>query len=181
MSLAFSFRHWWNRADSRAHQVTPQQEEPVGPEAQFRMGLKFAEGEGVVQDYAQAADWYAQAAQQNHSLAQFSLAALYGQGLGVVRDEAQSLKWLTRAANLGNAAAQYRLGVVQHLGCRGGRAGVTPETRIEALKWVQLSAAQDYRGAQSAYEFVALAMTREEVAESARRATGFVPGQKHAD
>jgi hypothetical protein len=84
--------------------------------------------------------------------------------------------WLTRASNLGNAAAQYRLGVQQHLACRAGRAESAVEGRIEALKWVRLSAARGYRGAESACEFVALGMTREEVAEGGRRAAAFVAG-----
>jgi hypothetical protein len=79
------------------------------------MGLRFAAGQGVAQDYAQAVRWYAQAAEHNHSLAQLNLAMLYGQGLGVVRHEAKSRLWAARAAKLGNATAQYNLGVQQHL------------------------------------------------------------------
>jgi TPR repeat protein len=128
----------------------------------------------VAQDYKQAAQWYAQAAEQNHSLAQLSLATLYGQGRGVARDQAKSLMWLAKAANLGNAAAQYRLGVQQHLLCREDSSGTAAEGRIEALKWVRLSAAQGCPGAEGACEFVALAMTREEVAEGGRRVAAFV-------
>jgi hypothetical protein len=84
--------------------------------------------------------------------------------------------WLTKAANSGNAAAQYRLGVQQHLAGRTSQASPAVERRIEALKWVRLSASQGCRGALGACEFVALGMTREEVAESARRAAAFVPG-----
>jgi len=42
---------------------------------------------------------------------------------------------------------------------------------------VRLSAAQGHRDARSACEFVALGMTREEVAESVKRAAGFVAGK----
>jgi hypothetical protein len=45
---------------------------------------------------------------------------------------------------------------------------------MEALKWLRLSAAQGYRGAESACEFVTLAMTRDQVSEGGRRATAFV-------
>jgi TPR repeat protein len=108
-------------------------------------------------------------------LAQLNLAALYQRGQGVTRDEAKALAWLTKAANLGNAAAQYRLGVQEHLACRTAVAASAVEGRIEALKWVRLSSAQGYRAAESACEFVALAMTREEVAEGGRRAAAFLP------
>jgi hypothetical protein len=154
----------------------PPRHNPLGAEEQYLRAVEFAGGQGASQDYAQAAHWFARAAEQNHTQAQLNLATLYGQGLGVIRDQAKSLLWLTRAAKLGNAAAQYRLGVRQHLACRVGRTTAAPETRIEALKWVRLSAAQGYHGAESACQFVALGMTLEEVAEGRRRATASVAG-----
>jgi len=175
MALAF-LRRWFNRTGTHIGEVTPHGEDPIGGEEQFQMGLKFADGVGVDRDYAQAAHWYAQAAEQNHGLAQLKLAMLYGHGQGVARDEQKCLLWLTRSANLGDAVAQYRLGVQQHLACREDQSPAASETRIEALKWVQLSAAQGCRGAASACEFVSLDMTREEVAEGGRRAAAFIAG-----
>ncbi len=175
--MAFSFFHrWFSRADTCALEVRPNECGPDGAEAQFLRGLKFASGQGGARDLAQAAHYYAQAAEQNHSLAQLNLATLYGQGQGVARDQAKSRMWLTKAAKMGNAAAQYRLGVQQHLVCRGGSSGAAAEGRIEALKWVRLSAGQGCPGAEGACEFVALGMTRQEVAEGARRAAAFVAG-----
>jgi TPR repeat protein len=173
-------RRWFTPADARNLEITQPPEDLTEVETQFLKGLKFASGEGIAQDYAQAADWYGRAAEQNHGLAQFNLAMMYGQGQGVPRDEVKSLMWMTRAAKLGDAAAQYKLGVHQHLVCREGQPAAAAEGRIEALKWVQLSAAQGYRGAKGACEFVALDMTREEVVEGGRRASAFV-AQKSAD
>ena len=172
--MALFFRQWFTRPTTLNDQLTTTETKATGAEAQFLKGLAFEGGKGVLQDYAQAAHWYAQAAEQNHNLAQLNLAMLYGQGQGVERNEAKSLMWLTRAAQLGNAAAQYRLGVHKHLACRKGLVGAVTESRIEALKWVRLSAVQGYRPAESACEFVALGMTREEVAESALRVSGFI-------
>ena len=171
-----SLRRWFSRADRPREEVTSNSPGPPGAEAQFVSGLKFATGEGVSQDYTQAAQCYSQAAEQDHSLAQLHLAMLYWQGQGVARDEAKSLMWMTKAAKLGNAEAQYRLGVRQHLLSRRASNGTAAEGRIEALKWVRLSAGQSFRGAESACEFVALGMTRDEVAEAVRRATAFVVG-----
>lgn len=139
-------------------------------------GLNFASGQGGAQNYVQAAQCYTEAAEQGHSRAQLNLATLYEHGQGVARDQGKALTWLTKAASLGNADAQYRLGVQQHLACRTGGPGLAVEGRIEALKWVRLSASQGCHGAVDACEFVALGMTREEVAESERRAAAFVPG-----
>src|SRR5262249_44619086 len=109
-----SLRRWFSAANRPSADVTSNLPGPTGAQAQFLSGLKFASGEGVAQDYTQAAQCYSQAAEQEHSLAQLHLAMLYEQGQGVARDEAKSLMWLTKAAKLGNAAAQYRLGVQQH-------------------------------------------------------------------
>jgi TPR repeat protein len=177
--MALSFLHqWFGRLDGSAKQTVQTQADPSEAEAQFLRGVKFATGQGVVQDYAQAARWYGQAAEQNHGLAQFNLAMMYGQGQGMARDEAKSSMWMRRSAELGDAGAQYTLGVHQHLACRCGQKGAESEGRIEALKWVRLSAAQGYRGAESACEFVALGMTREEVAEGGRRVAVFVADKK---
>ena len=171
-----SLRRWANRSATPSAETAPNLLPPGAGEAQFLRGLNFASGQGVAQDYAQAAQCYTEAAEQGHSLAQLNLVALYEHGQGVMRDEAKALMWLTKAASLGNAAAQYRLGVQQHLACRTGQAESAVEGRIEALKWVRLSANQGNQGAESACGFVALSMTREEVAESARRIAAFVPG-----
>lgn len=175
--MSFSFlRRWGNRSVGPSAELASNPSTPAGAEEQFLRGLHFASGQGVAQDFVQAAQCYAQAAEQGHSRAQLNLATLYEHGQGVTRDAAAARTWLTKAANLGNAAAQHRLGVQQHLACRTGHAGPAVERRIEALKWVRLSAAQSYRDAESACEFVALNMTREEVAESGRRVAAFVPG-----
>jgi hypothetical protein len=171
-----SLRQWFNRPTTSSAEIAPSPAAAAGAEALFLRGLSFAGGQGIAQDYVQAAECYTEAAEQDHSLAQLNLATLYQRGQGVTRDEAKALMWLTKAANLGNAAAQYRLGVHEHLACRTRRAGSAVDGRIEALKWVRLSAAQGYRGAENACEFVALDMTREEVAEGGRRVAAFVAG-----
>ncbi|HWX21428.1 MAG TPA: tetratricopeptide repeat protein [Candidatus Binatia bacterium] len=169
--------HWFSRRN--APETVENQPRPSEAEAEFMNGVKFATGHGGVQDYAQAARWYGQAAERGHGLAQFNLAMMYGLGQGVLRDEAKSLMWMTRSAELGDAGAQYTLGVRRHLACRSGPRGMVSEGRIEALKWVRLSAAQGYRGAEGACEFVALGMSWEEVDEGGRRAAAFVAGKQH--
>ena len=179
MSLA-SLRRWVTRSTTSSAAIADNPSLPGAAEALFVEGLSFANGQGVTRDYALAAACYTEAAEQGHSVAQLNLAALYERGQGVARDEGRARMWLIKAANLGNAAAQYRLGVHEHLACRTGRPGSIAEGRIEALKWVGLSAAQGYRGAQNACEFISLGMTREEVAEGWRRAAAFLPPTQHA-
>jgi TPR repeat protein len=145
-------------------------------EAQFNLGVKFA-GEGAEQDYAQAAHWYLKAADQSHSLAQFNLGIMYATGQGVPRDESKSMGWMQKAADLGDAGAQYQIGMKLHRASLDGRPETAPESRIQAYKWLQLAAAQGYRGSEAAWAFVALSMTREDVADGGRRIAAFVPAR----
>jgi len=155
---------------------------PVGPDAdcvdaegQFNRGLRCATGMGGgVLDYAQAADWYRKAAEQDHGLAQFNLAIMYSRGQGVVRDDAQSAVWFDRAARLGDAGAQFHLGRSCQRASMDGLPADAPEARIEAYKWYQLSAAQGYKDSQDAYATLTFKMTSADVAEANERIASFV-------
>jgi len=94
--------------------------------AQFNLGAAYYNGDGVPQDYAQAAAWYRKAAEQGNSEAQYYLGVAYDTGQGVQQDDAQSAVWFRMAADQGNVQAQYNLGVMYHLNYAQGRLG-TPE------------------------------------------------------
>src|SRR5262249_31909004 len=124
-------------------------------EAQFGMGLRLIIGdEGP--DYAQAAQWYSKAANQNHPLAQFNLGIMYARGKGRARDPARSLLWLGRAARLGDAGAQFELGMRRNRNSMDESSVPACETRIEAYKWLLLAAGQGYGAAANGCEFVAM-------------------------
>ena len=59
--------------------------------AQYNLGLKFAKGEGVPQDFAVAMSWYRKAADQGNASAQNSLGVMYAKGQGVPRDNAAAV------------------------------------------------------------------------------------------
>jgi S1-C subfamily serine protease len=73
-------------------------------------------GTGVKQDYAEAAKWYRQSAEQGVAFAQWNLGAIYCNGQGVQKDYAEAAKWYRKAAEQGNAEAQFRLGAMYALG-----------------------------------------------------------------
>jgi hypothetical protein len=170
------FRRWFGRPQAPAAETAEARAGHGDAEAQFNLGVKFA-GEGATQDYAQAAQWYLKAADQRHSLAQFNLAIMYAAGQGVPRDEAKSRVWMQKAAEQGDAGAQYNIGMKHHRASLDGLPEAAPESRIQAYKWLQLAAAQGYRGSEAAWAFVALTMTREDVADGTRRIAAFVPAQ----
>jgi TPR repeat protein len=62
--------------------------------SQYMLGYLYDAGQGVPQDYVQAAQWYLKAANQGNSDAQFNLAVDYHNGQGVARDDVQAYKWL---------------------------------------------------------------------------------------
>ncbi len=173
------FRRMFSRSEKPAAETPETTETRAGhgdAEAQFSLGLRFA-GEGAAQDYAQAAVWYQKAADQSHPLAQFNLGIMYAAGQGMPRDEVKSMGWMQSAADLGDAGAQHHLGMKLHRASFEGLPENASESRILAYKWLQLAAAQGYRSSEAAWAFVALNMTREDVADGGRRIAAFVPAQ----
>jgi TPR repeat protein len=168
------FRRWFSRSAEPARASVEVQAAGGDANAQFSLGLKFANGKGPALDYAQATQWYRKAAEQGHALAQFNLGVMYAEGQGMPSDKAQSALWFDRAAHLGDPAAQYRLGITHHRASLDRFPANASESRIEAYKWLQLSDDQGYRDSDMARGLVILQMTKEEVADGNRRVAGFV-------
>ena len=77
--------------------------------AQFNLGLCYDNGEGVDQNYAEAAKWYRKAAEQGVALAQYNLGQCYYNGIGVTQNYAEAVKWYRKAAEQGHAMANRAL------------------------------------------------------------------------
>lgn len=112
-------------------------------EAQFKLGICYANGTGVPEDLAQAVDWFRKAADQGHALAQFNLAKCYAYGNGVPKDVAQAVVWLRKAADQGNVDAQTDLGLLYsdcesiYADCEG-----VPKDIPQAIIWFRKAADQ---------------------------------------
>ncbi|QPF91433.1 SEL1-like repeat protein [Bradyrhizobium commune] len=87
--------------------------------AAYEIGVRFAEGKGVVSNYDEAAKWYDRAAQAGVVPATFRLGTLYEKGLGVKKDADIARRYYTQAAERGNAKAMHNLAVLDADG--GGR------------------------------------------------------------
>lgn len=59
----------------------------------------YVNGSGVPTDYAEAARWYLQAAEQGDAVAQSSLRVMYVLGWGVPQDYVQAHMWFNLAAS----------------------------------------------------------------------------------
>ena len=74
----------------------------AGPDAQFALGQRYALGEGVAQQPAEARRWYRRAADEGHAGAQLALAESYaGKGQGSVADPEEAVRWYRAAAEAG--------------------------------------------------------------------------------
>ena len=102
--------------------------------AQAALGLRYSQGHGVAQDYAEALKWYRRAAAKGNASAQYNLGVLYLTGQGVARDEVQAYKWLDRAAATYPANAE-REAAVQTRDSVAAR--MTPAQIAEAQKLAQ--------------------------------------------
>lgn len=85
-------------------------------DAQFNLGLMYANGEGVSQDMEQAAELFKKAAEQGHVDAQNNLGAMYFTGEGVARDEKKAIEWFEKAAAQGNQEARDNLDAIKAFG-----------------------------------------------------------------
>jgi TPR repeat protein len=168
--------------------------------AQRAFGEVYARGQGVKQDYAQAAKWYRQAAEQGNPKAQAALGELYEAGQGVSQDNAEAARWYRRAAEQGYAASQYSLAVMYvmgtgvpqnaaeavkwyrqaadqgnplaeyNLGMRYYEGNGVAADPVEAYKWLSLAAAQGISDAEKTRTELQKKMSREQIKEGRRRA-----------
>ena len=66
--------------------------------AQFKMALRYDNGQGVLQNYSKAVEWLRKAAEQDFVKAQYNLGSMYYSGQGVPQDNARAAKWFLQAA-----------------------------------------------------------------------------------
>ena len=99
--------------------------------AEFLIGVKYTEGDGVPADLAKAAAWYQKAADKGLAPAQYRLASLYEKGRGVEKDLPKAKAWYSQSAEAGNAKAMHNLAVLY---AEGG--GGQPDY-ASAAKWFE--------------------------------------------
>ncbi len=111
--------------------------------AQFLLGYLYEHGQGVPNDYGQAAENYRAAARQGHPAAENNLGGLYQYGRGVPKDMSLAFECYRAAALHGNPAGQYNLGSFYYLGT------ATPRNLTDAVEWFRASANQGFAVAEA--------------------------------
>lgn len=117
-------------ADPETMQHLAEQGDPV---AQFEVGARYATGEDVPQDYAQALAWFSKAAEQGNVPAQATLGAYYWAGRGVPQDLSKAYYWAILAEAGGDESSKYRVAL---LASRLSRTELLEEQK-QAEEWIK--------------------------------------------
>ena len=117
--------------------------------AQNNIGVMYANGRGVDQDYDEAINWFRQAAQQGNTTAHNNLCLVYihrgwryANGRGVDQDDTQAFNWFRQAVLQGDAEAQNIVGWMYTQG-RG-----VDQDYVQAFAWFSKAAEQGHAEAQ---------------------------------
>jgi len=116
--------------------------------AEYEIGERYAEGRGVAQNLAEAAEWFERAAKHGLAPAQFRLGGLYEKGLGVQKNLETARRLYSAAGEAGNAKALHNLAVLYAEGIDGKPDYLT------AAKWFRKAA--DYGVTDSQYNLAVL-------------------------
>jgi len=141
-------------------------------DAQYHLGLLYANGQGVPKDDVQAWQWYEKAAVQGHAEAQANLGILYDYGRGVQQDFKVAVYWLRLSAKQGNDSAQRRLGFMYERG-----AGVQQDY-VQAYMWYNLGTANGAKPGDLRRDALAKRMTPEQIAEALQLVREWRPIKK---
>jgi hypothetical protein len=102
--------------------------------AQYDLGVIYAKGDGVAQDYARAVSWFREAAISGNVAAQYNLAIAYAQGHGTPQDMVAAARWYRRAAEQGVVAAMVNFAIL----CESGQG--TDKSPEVAYAWYHAAA-----------------------------------------
>lgn len=81
-------------------------------EAMYNIANMYYLGQGVLQDFNVAYDWYERAADEGDALSMYNISLLYERGEGVDRDSEDAFEWCEKAAEVGLPLAMYKLGLM---------------------------------------------------------------------
>jgi len=109
-------------------------------EAQFDLGVLYAQGLGVRRDLTEAAFWYRRAAEQGNAEAEFALGQMYSRGWGVPRDEADAIRWLQMANSVESDGPPTDWANVEGYGM--------PQDNQQAAYWYQRAAQKGHPEAE---------------------------------
>jgi hypothetical protein len=102
--------------------------------AMVDLGMNYAYGRGVPQDYPKAVNWLLKASDAGDAAGMNNMGVMYANGFGVPRDYQQAAAWYRKAAEAGYVRAMANLGSMYEHG-----NGV-PRDSQQALDWYRKAA-----------------------------------------
>jgi len=102
--------------------------------AQFTLAARYAAGDGVAQDWAEAFKWFSLAAAAGMPTAQHNLAVMYERSRGTDQNLDEAAKWYAKAAEQGYPPSQYNLAVAY------ARGWGLPVDTLKAVEWFERAA-----------------------------------------
>ena len=106
-------------------------------EAQFNLGILYAEGQGVAADKKEGLRWWRKAAELGNVDSQIYLGAMYYDGLDLAKDYPRSYMWFNIAADSGHHQAASLRRVVADV--------MTSAQKTEARRLVQACRAKKFK------------------------------------
>ncbi|MBT3884017.1 MAG: sel1 repeat family protein [Rhodospirillaceae bacterium] len=107
-------------------------------EAQFNLGILYAEGQGVAADKNEGIRWWRRAAELGNVDSQIYLGAMYYDGLDLAKDYPRSYMWFKIAADSGDQQASNLRRVVADF--------MTSAQKTKARRLVQECRAKNFKG-----------------------------------
>jgi TPR repeat protein len=126
-------------------------------DAQYLLGVMYANGQGVMTDFQKAAYWFLESARQGDVGAQFFLGTLLREGKGMDRDLFKAGEWFQKAAEQGYPDAQFQIGKMYASG--NGK----PKDFIKAYCWMKLAGNNGIQLAQEKSKRIANFLSKEEL------------------
>ena len=134
--------------------------ERLKAEENFALALKYYHGDGVPQDYVEAAKFFHLSAEDGHSGAQVRLGYQYLVGEGVPQNYVEAAKFFHLSAEQGVVIAQHLLGGLYLTGY-----GV-PQNITYAYVWLSLAAAKGLEEAKDYRDLAAAGLNPEQIAQA---------------
>ncbi|MDE0512264.1 MAG: tetratricopeptide repeat protein [Gammaproteobacteria bacterium] len=106
-----------------------------GAVSNYELGMAYALGNTLEQDYAKAFEHFTRSAEEGYAPAQYRLAAAYANGDGTGKDPARAVEWYEKSAGQGHTAAQRSLALIYLNGLED-----VPRNKPLALAWYNLLA-----------------------------------------
>lgn len=135
--------------------------------AEYRLGIMYAMGLGVVRDFERAKTWLRKSAGQGYASAQNDLGVLYDQGRGVPESPTEAAGWFLKAAEQGHGGAQLNLASLYQEG-----RGVQLDP-VQAFAWANSASELGEFRAEKLVDSVAKTLTPEQRRQAEKLAAQY--------